>query len=88
MMENEMQETNKFGLEDVLVEETDTQEALTRAAILPEPEVDGPVELLERGWELMQTARARSMVRSWQELAHQWREDCAAWVEANPTADY
>lgn len=57
---------------------------------LPEPETDGPIALMERGWEIMLAAHGGNInvaLRSWRELARQWREDCHAWAEANPTAD-
>jgi len=58
--------------------------------ILPEPETDGPIALMERGWDLMDAAHGGNItlaLRSWREQARQWREDCHAWAEANPTAD-
>ena len=57
---------------------------------LPEPDHDGPIALMERGWDLMVSAHGGNIttaLRSWRELARQWREDCLDWEKANPTAD-
>jgi len=58
--------------------------------ILPEPETDGPIALMDRGWEIINDAHEGNItlaLRSWIVEARQWREDCHAWAEANPTAD-
>ena len=63
---------------------------LDKPIALPEPETDGPIALMERGWVLLVAAHGGNItlaLRSWRELARQWREDCLDWAEANPTAD-
>lgn len=46
----------------------------------------GAEALLERGWDLMVAAHGGNIstaMRSWVELARQWRADCHEWTEAN-----